>query len=318
MKLPFFQCFILLLTLCFFGVSNVDAKQLNFATQTREADVTFNYVFEDYQFRKQRLSFTLAQDALKNSSTYLKPNGNFMINSYITKDIKAYLEDLNDDRIHYSLQEKGNGFNLKLSGKNITQDEMNAVKDRIEKIKRSSTDKYFHDYYVMPHPDDENLLMPDYYRLTKDNTKLLSPVSREIANSLAGSSQRDKINYTLNFLQSIPYDNLESIEPPKGLGYMPPGALFMLNKGDCESKTIAAASIYKTLSPNVKMVAVVITKHVLLGLNIPRQLDDEVLSINGTDYVLTEPTGSNILAAGQIFPDSKNQIKRKNYIVIPL
>lgn len=306
------QLFFVALLVC--APAFLSAKQLNHGIVDKFNGRQFNYVFTDWQFRQQNLSFTIPSITLKKSDIKLPPFNNETMLKYATNDMQMFIKKPQYRNISYEIKPSTNGYAVSVRGRGITQKDMDAFMSDLEKIQGKSFKKYLKDHYLTTHPHNAKLIIPDYPQVVAAFTPSMKDVARQIALQTRGADHRDQMNYALNFLQSIPYHDFKDQNPPVGTGYATPPQMLALNKGDCESKTIAAATIFKSMMHNPDMVVVIVPEHVLLGIKTRPQQNDKTIHIDGKTYVLAEPTGERILPLGQIDERSLTDIEAGNFI----
>ncbi|AWB66994.1 hypothetical protein C2869_11345 [Saccharobesus litoralis] len=158
-------------------------------------------------------------------------------------------------------------------------------------------------------------IKPAYTRFAIESMNLLTPLNQYIATEYGGYPTRYIINYILAFVQSIPYQDLENRRDSHGAGFNPPNRLLLENKGDCDSKSTLMASILRGVFPRVGIAIILLPDHALIGIQIPYQKSDDYVEVDGTHYVLAEPTGPALLPAARISEHSKRFIAGNAFTV---
>lgn len=288
------------------------ASQLNHGQVEGGHMVEFNYVFRDYQAREQSLSLDIDKAALAESPIRMGRHDNKAANRYAINAIEDYLAGLNDPRLTYSIKPQSSGYHVEMKGRNMAQAELNQIKLHIDRLQKQSWQAYLKDFFLTEHPKGDAVML-DYGRLSAYWQPSMQTAARQIRQKLRGADDRYTIDFTLNFLQSIPYDPLG--ERQGDTGFLPPPAMLAANRGECESKSVAAAALLKNMYPHLDLIAVIIPDHVLIGLNIPASRHDSVIDYQGRTYVLAEPTGERILPAGEVFDKSHAALNSGNYFV---
>ena len=156
---------------------------------------------------------------------------------------------------------------------------------------------------------------PDHLRFAKESAEPLKPVLDEIRKKMPRANARGVAVFLLSWLQTIPYDTMESRAESNGAGFVPPLRLIANNKGDCDSKVTLMASIMKAMFPRLKIALIYIPGHALIGMNVSHLTEDEKLEIDGLDYTLAEPVGPGLLPFAQISEQSKRYISSGYYQV---
>ena len=179
-----------------------------------------------------------------------------------------------------------------------------AATKRVDKFKR----EYFRERYYRA--DTKGRLLPDYVRLAQKNRQSISPVATAWKQQLGGALSRTSLNTMLGFFQSIPYDTLQSRGTSNGAGFATPPALLARNRGDCDTKSVAMATLAHELWPDLSIVMVILDDHALLGLGIPPRRGDKKLKFKGETFVLAEPVGPALQSLGTIGEQSRKRIKQ--------
>lgn len=155
---------------------------------------------------------------------------------------------------------------------------------------------------------------PDHMRYLKESRELVLPVAQAIYDKLEpGSDTRDYVNLLMSWIQSIPYNELEDRIVSNGSGFFSPVEVLTNNLGDCDSKTTLAASLMRALLPNLQMVIVFLPDHALLGANMAHRESENTLRVNGSDFVLIEPTGPALMPIGKVSDKSLSDIASGMY-----
>jgi hypothetical protein len=148
---------------------------------------------------------------------------------------------------------------------------------------------------------DDTHIMPDHKRIAQRYVGAMAPLAAALKNSFAGSNdQRDLINYTMHFWQSIPYDELENRYTSNGAGFETPYGILADNKGDCDSKAVALAATLRSLYPSLRLTMVYVPDHAFIGIALPQGPHDYALRLGDGTFVLADPTGPAFMNMGQV------------------
>jgi hypothetical protein len=143
---------------------------------------------------------------------------------------------------------------------------------------------------------------PDWPRLVREQAALLGGTARDIDAQLAGLTPRDKVQFLNSFMQSIPYETLNT----RGRSPMrTPAGVLADNRGDCDAKSIALATLLATIAPELSTVLVYGDNHAFLGVSLPAMPGDTAFSVGGRSYVALEPVGPGWFPAGTLSPMSQ-------------
>ncbi|MDU0352673.1 hypothetical protein RS130_00975 [Paraglaciecola aquimarina] len=173
--------------------------------------------------------------------------------------------------------------------------------------------------YLQTHVGQQ-FIKPDHLRYIEEGKASLSPAAQALNKKISATNNTQSfVNLLLSWVQSIPYNTLQDRQTTNGAGYLPPSLVLSNNQGDCDSKSVLAASLIRSVLPEVKMVMLYLPKHALLGININNNRRGRRLDIEGINYTLMEPTGPAELKLGNIARSSEQAIasKKYSYEIIP-
>ncbi len=136
----------------------------------------------------------------------------------------------------------------------------------------------------------ERNLSIDYERLIADGTGPLSDCFHALYEAGRGSSVRQYMGLLLAFLQELDYE----IPPDedagrKTLGLRVPTDVLVSGKGDCDSKSVAFASMWRRFPTS--LVFILVPGHALVGVEAQVYPDEESVRVGNRSYVLCEVAG---------------------------
>lgn len=287
----------------------VFANQTGFNKQKLGPNVKFSYSFRDYQGKSQSLSFYLPQRAIQKANQEFRPYSNYEANTYIYNRIIDYSRNLNNG-VNVNVERSGNALNISANG--ASGPEVEKTLETIRQLNVQAQDEYLQKRFFIQDQSGK-YVFPDHVRIAERYVSSMRPVSQSIKGQTSTKNMRESINFALNFLQSIPYDTLLSRTTAGGAGFTTPPGLFDINKGDCDTKTVALASILKNLYPRLRPMIIYTPGHAFIGMNIPAQPGDRTLNINGSTFVLGEPAGPGVLPMGNISPEAEAELRQSRY-----
>lgn len=151
----------------------------------------------------------------------------------------------------------------------------------------------------------------DYETLARDNFLEIRPLARAIQRETRGMSMRETMNYTLAFLQSIPYETIRPRQGDRGnYIFNSPLTLISDNKGDCDEKSLAFGTIMRILYPNLEMGIVLVPGHAFVAMGMPTEEGDMLLPTDRGNLVVAEPVGPKYIPVGQIHANSQQLLTR--------
>ena len=159
-------------------------------------------------------------------------------------------------------------------------------------------------------------IKPDHARIIAESGAELGDAAEALLQAAGGDEiePRQLLTYLLAFVQSIPYDKLQSDDGNRGTGYLLPRQVLSDNRGDCDSKVALLATLLQYLRPEINQALIFIPNHALLGVAIPAQAGEESLNVGGESLLLVEPTGPAELPPGQLGPESQLYIHAGSYV----
>jgi|GEM_PF-5113149 len=151
----------------------------------------------------------------------------------------------------------------------------------------------------------------DYQSMARDNFLEIRPLARAIQRQTRGMDVRETMNYTLAFLQSIPYETIQPRQGGRGnYIFNSPLTLISDNKGDCDEKSLAFGTIMRILYPNLEMGIVLVPGHAFVAMDIPSEEGDMLLPTDRGNLVVAEPVGPAYIPVGKIHANSQRLLAR--------
>ncbi|RDV27964.1 hypothetical protein DXV75_03065 [Alteromonas aestuariivivens] len=305
---------IILLCAAFCAISQ--AEQLTFQTQTAQHGQQFAYHWLDASLHSHHLEFNLPHESIDATPLQLSHYQASLAQRHVTVEMLKVARQFDPRDARITIRQRGEAIEVNVEGRN--QQQLNDIQQELLAVKEKAYQTYLQDRYYVPYttPLNQQAVKPDHIRFISLSTPLLIPASQAFYEQLPPQSgARDYFNLVLSWAQSIPYDPLDDRNGSNGAGFLPPVALLLNNKGDCDSKSVLTASIGRAFLPSTPMVLVLLPSHALLGIALPPKAEDQTIEWNGTRYVLMEPTGPNLLPAGQVAQSSLPALTTGQYTV---
>ena len=286
--------------------------QLEFRTGYRGHTFVYHYQWLDVYNKTQSMSFELKKKMAQTSNKEFQRFDSHAQRNYVIDALKRYRPQNRKLTVKFVFE--GGGFAPQFEGRFITPAEVDQeyvhIKSYVKRAQEEFVKQSLHKNY------DRWGLLPDYAELTKLYTPRVEPVAAAILKNTQGQSPREKINYTLGFLQSIPYDQLLNRENSNGSGYATPVELFSRNIADCDSKSVAFLSILRNIFPQTPMALILVPGHAFVGMYTAPEPGDVTVMIEGEQYVMAEPVGPGRSRMGQLQPESLKAIQNGDYTYI--
>jgi hypothetical protein len=302
--------FILLVALS----AEVGAEQLQFEKLDLPEDIELVYKWPDHGDNIHDLTVTLSKKFIQQQF----------------RKIKAYMPDIAQRYIYVELQKQAQlvdprearvrihklGKDIRVSVTSRSDRLIKKWQDTMEVKQKEAFDHYLQENYYSHYTSylGQEGVKPDHLRYARESMPALVPIAQSLYQQLpADSESRAYINLILSWIQSIPYNALQDRLVSNGSGYSSPVEVLLNNIGDCDSKTTLMAAMLRLLMPELSMVIIYLPDHALLGAILPHRSNEELLTINGSEYLLIEPTGPAMMSAGNVGKHSANGIASGMY-----
>lgn len=291
------------------------AQQLHFSKQQQEGTVSLKFAWQDMNDTSQQLNFS------ENSDSFFKPFRNFRAynpqsvqQAIVKKTLKAWQAAPIDGVSVKLTRDNGQlGIGLTATSEQALQDASLHLKSLSDEAKEHYLAQRF--YHLFTRHDGKQGVKPDHIKIAEQSAPLLKALKPIILETVELRNIRLVTDYTLNFIQSIPYSELASRQTSAGAGFVPPMQLLYQNQGDCDSKVTLTSALLRSLMPRIEMIMVFIDGHALMGINAPLQAGDKTISFEGITYVLGEPTGPAQYPLGKIAIQSEQAIDAGLYTI---
>ncbi|MBL4910542.1 MAG: hypothetical protein JKX78_11090 [Alteromonadaceae bacterium] len=298
----------LLLMFYIFFSSLSYAKQTSFNKKVIGDKIQFNYQWIDYKRKLQNLNFVLAKTAVFDRFRQFKTYKSEFSEAYIHRELQTCIQKqpLKGVRVVFNKVQGHTKINIR--GKNPL--DVNNAYGEIEKLQSKFFDQYLakNNYQRFTNYNGVKAVKPDHVNIAAQSVKDLAVFKKLVLEKVAVENIRKVSDFVLSFVQSIPYSKLESRITSSGAGFVPPLTLLFQNQGDCDSKVTLTAAILRALMPRINMVIVYIKQHALFGIELMPEGDELSINVDGSTYLLSEPTGPASYPLGQVAEVSKQAI----------
>ena len=293
-----------------------NSSQLGFELGNRGHVVAYHYKWLDHAQKSQQMSFELNKQMVREATHEFQPFDNAAANNFVLTAVKTYAANLQTRGISMLVQENPQTGQMVVSAKGAVpsvtlQNDMSTVSNLIEKAREAYIQNRLFKKF------DYKSIIPDHARIAQLNYSRMRPVAQAIAGKTVGYDFRERVNFTLSFLQSIPYDELHDRKNSNGSGFATPVELLTRNRADCDSKSVAFASILRNIYPQIPMVLVLVPGHAFVGIAAQQNPDDFALKVDGRTYVLAEPVGPALMPLGRLDKRSEGLLRKGEYSAVP-
>lgn len=153
-------------------------------------------------------------------------------------------------------------------------------------------------YQRLSLPDNRQPIVVDHSAIIEQSLTDITPLAKTVVTQLEATTQRQFIDIVLNWIQRIPSHPTEQAE--YGRSYTPPLQLLRQHQGDSASKTVLLAALLRSSLPAVKQAILYLPERTMLALAIPAEPGELTVTLEGTDYLVADPSGSELTALGKV------------------
>jgi len=259
------------------------------------------------------MTFALTKEALFGRFRDFRVYKAKFAEQYVARQIKKALTENPLPDVQVNFIKRRDKISIDIKGSKPTA--IQSAYAEIAQMEKKLSQEFLRDNYYQEFTthDQVSAIKPNHTLIAQSSVNDLKVLRDPILGTVSIKNIRKVTNYTLGFIQSIPYSTLESRVTASGAGFNPPLKLLWENQGDCDSKVTLTGAILRTLMPRIKMVFVFIEQHALIGIDIPPRDGETTVTVEGTTYVLAEPTGPAMYALGKIAPGSELAINNGHY-----
>ncbi|WP_102798956.1 hypothetical protein [Bowmanella denitrificans] len=281
------------------------AEQLDFQRQDNADKIQLSYRWTDFQNQEQSLSFELDKQVIHQQFQKLKSYQPHIAQRSVMLAMQKAARDIDPKQARIAIRKVGQELQYQVRASN--PELISEWQSRLFNLERQAFDDYLASNYYARYADylGQQGVKPDHIRYANESIVTLLPAANAIYAKLMDDSQpRAYVNILLSWIQAIPYDTLESRLTSNGSGFLPPASVLINNHGDCDSKTTLAVSLLRSMLPNMSMVILYLPGHALMGVKLSHREKDATVTIEGSDYLLVEPTGPAPYQVGEASPTS--------------
>ena len=288
------------------------AQQLAFNKSKQNKEMSFDYTWSDHKEQTRDIAFALPLRQLnRQRHKRFIPE---LAQQYVYIELHKAAREIDPREARVQIQHRGQNIHIQVTSR--SDNLLDKWQRSMAQSQEKALDQYLQDNYYSHFRSHlgQEAVKPDHLRYITENQAALLPIAQAVYDKLPTNSEtRAYVNLVLSWVQSIPYNELESRITSNGAGYLPPLSVVANNQGDCDSKTVLMASLIRSLLPDVKMTIVFLPNHALLGIVLPFRTNEETLDIDGMDYLLMEPTGPAKIPLGEVANSSARDIAGNMY-----
>lgn len=155
-------------------------------------------------------------------------------------------------------------------------------------------------YYLLDDPIKGKGVIPDHLRFMQDALPQLQPVADAFIASYGKKNIRQIAARLTEWIQQIPYRDLDDRIASNGKGYAPPLQLIFDHSGDCDSKAVLWAGVMRLIFPTLVIKIIYLPEHAVIAAQVPATDTEQVIDLADASLLLIDPTGPAPLKLGQV------------------
>ncbi len=295
----------------------ISAKEIAFSRQ----DLKLSFVWQYNQHPVQAFTLILPRDsALPPWQTWRNEQAQAFIYQQLMQTAKEQFPEA-----VFKLRRDGSNYTVDYTTRNESQ--LNDIAEWLNEQQKSMFESYLDQHYYKQHGgENSQLIRPDHIRIAQDSSEELRDAAQtllQIILATATDEEKQRVNQDekqlvlpglLNFVQSIPYDPLESDDNRRGVSFLMPEQVLAQNRGDCDSKSALFMALVMALYPELQQAIIYIPDHALVGVDLPKtNADQQTLPIQGKPFLLFEVTGPAEVPPGVTGDKSQLYVRSKHY-----
>lgn len=292
----------------------VQGQQTAFNVQRQAQQTTFMYEWLDQQQQTQSLSFAIDKQNMQQMPVSASAYNPQLAQNFIRIKLLKYAQSVDPREATVRIKKQGAGINIKVSGSSHSK--VNEVNEALSAMRDQAEQEYYEQKYLVPFSSTlgQSVIKQDHKRYVAESVAGLRPIVQAIKDKLNNENDlREFIEYSLSWVQTIPYNTLQDRISSNGSGYASPKQVILNNQGDCDSKSALFAALLKAYNSNIDVKMFYLPQHALLGVSMRTKAGDLSVKDDGKQYVLFEPTGPALLPLGRIDNSSRMAIRNRQY-----
>ncbi|WP_395344972.1 hypothetical protein PN836_009320 [Ningiella sp. W23] len=289
------------------------AKQLVFDYDAQNGLETFSYQWQENN-EVLNLSFSIDSERFKSMPQTKAAFSNDRMQREIQVALLKHAQQVNPRLARVEVKRQGQRVQFGVSSRTPEHGEkiMAELKETSKLARQTFLDEHFFTDYRAK--TGAMAIKQDHARYAKQSAEALEPIVDAIKRNLDNPDDpRAFISLALSWLQSIPYNTMESRLSSNGAGFVSPKDLLLQNQGDCDSKATFLAALLRAYSAGAKMQLVLLPEHALLAVALPKKPDEKIVKHEGINYILLEATGPAYFDIGEVDEDTWRAIKNRQY-----
>lgn len=280
--------------------------------KTLDAEKTlYSYQWQDHLGQTRNLQFTFDNKGAADQHSKTTRYQSELAKRYVFLALQKAALQVDPREASIQVQRLGKDIRVRVSSRE--PDNVQRWQTTMAKEEKSAYARYLKEHYYTVFRDafGREGVKPDHLRYATESLQFMLPIAKAFYEQVqSNSDSREYVKLLLSWVQSIPYDKLQNRITSNGAGFYSPSALLDNNKGDCDSKSTLLIALLRSLLPKTSLALIYLPNHALVGVALPHRENEKTLMLNGTEFMLMEPTGPALLALGMIGANSRLAIDR--------
>ncbi|KKO44899.1 hypothetical protein WG68_13830 [Arsukibacterium ikkense] len=143
-------------------------------------------------------------------------------------------------------------------------------------------------YQLLQLPDNRQQITVDHVSIVEQSLTDIRPLTAALHSELLAGNQRQFVQFLLTWLQQIPPHPTAQRE--YGRYFKPPLTLLAEHYGDSASNVVLLATLLRSSLPHIKQAILYLPEHTLLALAIAAGPDELTVNLEGTTYLVLDPS----------------------------
>lgn len=270
-------------------------------------DYELTYEFIDYEGQKHEITFTISKHYFEHANKQYGYDKKAIIETLNTKVRTVAAKLLTDsglsDCMKITVEEDSIGceFTASSSTMNEIQESAEELVAKLIQMKKKLYEEELNKHGMII---VGNEIQPDYSKLVTWFQTPLDICYKALKSAGTGYDSQKYLGLFIAFLQEVKYEIAPSIWADKTIcGLWTSPEVLVNNHGDCDSKSIAFASLWKHF-PNSSTIVVMLPTHMLVGVAMNPNPGQEFVRIGMKYYILCEVAGP-----GKLYPGYQDSVK---------
>ncbi|MBV2129043.1 hypothetical protein [Arsukibacterium indicum] len=281
------------------------ASPLAMQQQTDNAQRLFSYQFRAAE-QDIRFQFSLPVASIVRNSNLIKPYVPEVMQQQLWRELQQQAQQAGPYRIAPGPGRDWQNFQLlhAFPATSAQAEQANTQRlqllQQLQQFSRQFQQQYLSNngYQLQYLPDNRQQIIVDHLHIIEQSLPDVTPLAQSLVSQLNIQSQRQLLSVLLSWVQLIPLQPAEQAD--YGQSFSPPLQLLRQHHGDSASKTVLLATLVRSLLPDVKQALLYLPQRTVLALAIPAETDDRTVSLQGTDYLVADPSGPELMPAGTV------------------